>query len=90
MIVQTDPALNDISAFYPFSLMHFFDYYSIDRRWAYPLRALNLFEIAYWFLLVEGIQHYARKDKKYIWIIVSCSYILIFILWLLFYVVVYK
>jgi len=59
MIVQTDPALNDISAFYPFSLMHFFDYYSIDRRWAYPLRALNLFEIAYWFLLVEGIQHYA-------------------------------
>lgn len=90
MMVQTDPTLNDISAFYPFSLMHFFDYYSIDRRWAYPLRALNLFEIAYWFLLVEGIQHYARKDKKYIWIIVSCSYILIFILWLLFYVVVYK
>ncbi len=90
MMVQTDPTLNDISAFYPFSLMHFFDYYSIDRRWAYPLRSLNLFEIAYWFLLVEGIQHYARKDKKYIWIIVSCSYILVFILWLLFYVVVYK
>lgn len=90
MTIQTDPTLNDISAFYPFSLMHFFDYYSLDKRWAYPLRALNLFEIAYWFLLVEGIQHYARKDKKYIWIIVSCSYILIFFLWLLFYVVVYK
>jgi len=90
MLVQTDPTLNDISAFYPFSLMHFFDYYSIDKRWAYPLRALNLFEIAYWFLLVEGIQHYASKDKKYIWIIVSCSYILIFFLWLLFYVIVYK
>jgi hypothetical protein len=90
MGIQTDPTLNDISAFYPFSLMHFFDYYSLDKRWAYPLRALNLFEIAYWFLLVEGIQHYARKDKKYIWIIVSCSYILIFFLWLLFYLVVYK
>lgn len=90
MTIQTDPTLNDISAFYPFSLMHFFDYYSLDKRWAYPLRALNLFEIAYWFLLVEGIQHYARKDKKYIWIIVSCSYILIFFLWLLFYLVVYK
>lgn len=90
MSIQTDPTLNDISAFYPFSLMHFFDYYSLDKRWAYPLRALNLFEIAYWFLLVEGIQHYARKDKKYVWIIVSCSYILIFFLWLLFYLVVYK
>jgi hypothetical protein len=90
MSVQTDPSLNDISAFYPFSLMHFFEYDDLDKRWAYPLRALNLFEIAYWFLLVEGIQHYAQKDKKYIWIIVSCSYILIFVLWLLFYVAVYK
>ena len=50
--------------------MHLFDYYSIDKRWAYPLRALNLFEIVYWFVLVEGIHHYARKDKKYVWIIV--------------------
>jgi hypothetical protein len=90
MTVQTDPSLSDISAFYPFSLMHFFDYYTIDKRWAYPLRALNLFEIAYWVLLVEGIQHYARKDKKYIWIIVSCSYVLIFFLWLVFYLIVYK
>jgi phosphate/sulfate permease len=90
MMVETDPTLNDISAFYPFSLMHFFDYYSIEKRWAYPLRALNLFEVAYWFLLVEGIQHYARKDKKYVWIIVACSYILVFGIWLLFYVIVYK
>jgi hypothetical protein len=90
MFVQSDPTLNDISAFYPLSLMHFFDYYNMDKRWAYPLRALNLFEVAYWFLLVEGIQHYARKDKRYIWIIVSCSYILLFFLWLVFYVIVYK
>jgi hypothetical protein len=90
MFVHSDPTLNDISAFYPLSMMHFFDYYNIDKRWAYPLRALNLFEIAYWFLLVEGIQHYAQKDKRYIWIIVSCSYVLIFFLWRVFYVIVYK
>ena len=70
--------------------MHFFDYYEIDKRWGYPLRALNVFEIAYWFLLVEGIHYFARKDKKYVWIIVACSYVLIFFLWLLFYVIVYK
>lgn len=90
MTVQTDPTLQDISSFYPLSLMNLVDYSAIDKRWAYPLRALNLFEIVYWFLLVEGIQHFARKDKKYIWIIVSCSYILLFTLWLLFYVIVYK
>jgi len=90
MFVFTDPNYHDIRGFYPLSLMHFFDYYTIDKRWAYPLRALNVFEVAYWFLLVEGIHHYARKDKKYVWIIVACSYILIFFLWLLFYVIVYK
>lgn len=90
MVVETDPTLNDISAFYPLSLIHFFDYYSLDKRWGYPLRALNLFEVLYWFALVGGIHHYARKDRKYVWIIVSCSYIFIFILWLLFYVIVYK
>ena len=90
MMVETDPTYNDISGFYPLSLIHFVDFESLDKRWAYPLRALNLFEIAYWFLLVEGIHHYARKDKKYVWIIVACSYILIFFLWLLFYSIVYK
>ena len=90
MMVETDPTYNDIRGFYPLSLIHFVDFESIDKRWAYPLRAMNLFEIAYWFLLVEGIHHYARKDKKYVWIIVACSYILIFFLWLLFYSIVYK
>jgi hypothetical protein len=88
--VETDPTYNDISAFYPFSLIHLVDFDALDKRWAYPLRALNIFEIVYWFLLVEGIHHYARKDKKYVWIIVACSYVLIFFLWLLFYSIVYK
>jgi hypothetical protein len=89
-IIETDPSYWDIGSFYPFSLMHFFDYYAIDKRWAYPLRALNLFEIVYWFALVAGIHHYAKKQKKIVWFIVACSYILIFFLWLWFYVVVYK
>lgn len=90
ILVETDPTYNDISGFYPLSLIHFADIESLDKRWAYPLRALNVFEVVYWFLLVEGVHHYARKEKKYAWIIVACSYILIFFLWLLFYVIVYK
>lgn len=88
--IQTDPDYAEIRSFYPLSLMHFFDYDAIDKRWAYPLRALNLFEVAYWFLLVAGIHHYARKEKRIVWLIVLCSYILLFFLWLWFYVVVYK
>lgn len=90
MLVETDPTYNDISGFYPLSLIHFVDIETLDKRWAYPLRALNVFEIIYWFLLVGGIHHYARKEKRYVWIIVACSYILIFFLWLVFYAIVYK
>jgi hypothetical protein len=87
--VEKDPSYADIGRFYPLSLIHFADYDKMDRRWAYPLRALNLFEIGYVILLVEGINHWARKDKKYVWIIVLCSYVLIFLIWLAFYAAVY-
>lgn len=90
MTIETDPDYYQIRSFYPLSLMHFFDYSSIDKRWAYPLRALNVFEVVYWFLLVSGIHHYARKEKRVVWFIVACSYILLFFLWLGFYVIVYK
>ena len=90
MTIETDPTYHDISAFYPLSLMHFVDYSTLDKRYAYPLRAINVFEVIYWFQLVNGIHFYAQKDKKYVWIIVACSYILIFALWLVFYMIVYK
>lgn len=90
LFVVTDPDYYQIRAFYPLSLVNLFDYHAIDRRWAYPLRALNAFEIVYWFLLVDGIHHYAHKKRKTVWFIVTCSYVLLFFLWLGFYVVVYK
>ena len=90
LFIQTDPNLHDIRAFYPFSLMHFFDYYEIGKQYVYPLKALNLFEVAYWVSLANGIHFYAHKQKKIARIIVLTSYVLIFPLWLLFYIVVYK
>lgn len=90
LFVETDPNYHDIRAFYPLSMIHFFDYTEIDKRWAYPLRALNVFEVVYWFALVHGIHYYAKKEKKMVWYIVAFSYILLFFLWLGFYVIVYK
>ncbi len=90
MFIETDPNLLDIRALYPFSLMSFFDYSQIDPKYAYPLKALNLFEIIYWVLLVSGVHFFSRKEKKQAWIIVLCSYVLIFLMWILFYIVVYK
>ena len=89
LFIERNPAYSDIGKFSPLSLIQFADYENMDKRWAYPLRALNLFEIFYWIVLVEGINHWARKDKKYVWTIVLCSYVLLFFLWLGFYVLVY-
>jgi hypothetical protein len=85
-----DPTYHEIRSFYPFSIIYFVDYDALDKRWAYPLRSLNLFEVIYWFALVEGIHSIARKDRRYVWLIVLCSYVLLFLLWLLFYSSVYK
>jgi hypothetical protein len=70
--------------------MHFFDYLDIDKRYAYPLRAINVFEIFYILILVNGVHFYAKREKAAAWWIVSCSYILLFVLWLIFYMIVYK
>jgi hypothetical protein len=90
MFIDTDPNYYTIRGFYPLSLIQFFDYLTMDKRWAYPLRALNLFEIVYWFALANGVHYFAKKEKRIVWWIVACGYILIFLLWLVFYVIVYK
>lgn len=90
MFIETDPTLAQIKAFYPFSLMNLVDSTTIAKRYAYPLKAISIFEIFYVFVLVNGVHYYAKRDKRAAWWIVSTSYILIFLLWLLFYIIVYK
>jgi hypothetical protein len=90
MFIETDPTLPQIKAFYPFSLMNLVDPTTIAKRYAYPLKAISVFEIFYVLVLVNGVHYYAKRDKKAAWWIVSASYILIFLLWLLFYIIVYK
>jgi hypothetical protein len=93
LFIKTDPTLREVQAFYPLSMMNFFDYTNIDRRFAYPLRALSVFEVFYILVMVRGVNFYAfriHKQNNATWWIVSCSYILIFLLWLVFYMIVYK
>jgi hypothetical protein len=88
--VETDPTYEDIRGFYPLSLMNLFDYAEIDKRYAYPLRALNVFELIYWWFLITGVDFFARKKKDIAALIVVSSYVLMFFFWLWFYTVVYK
>ena len=93
LFIKTDPSLREVQAFYPLSLMNFFDYTAVDKRYAYPLRAISVFEILYILTMVRGVNYYSFKihrQQSATWWIVSSSYILIFLLWLVFYMIVYK
>ena len=89
--VNTDPTYDEVRSFYPLSLMNLFDYEDVENRYEYPLRALNVFEVIYWFFLAAGVHHFfARGQKNMSWPIVFSSYVLFFFLWLWFYTIVYK
>ena len=89
IMVDFQPTIHDIKAFYPLSMMSLFDYNSVPIQWHYPLKALNLFEVGYWFILVEGIHVTAKKKRSYATAIVFASYVLFFFIWLVYYGFVY-
>lgn len=89
-IFQSDPDYQDVVAFYPFSLINFFDYETLNPRWIYPLKALNIFEITYWFGLIAGIYWVSGKSLKIARNIVFSSYVLFFLLWLVYFILAYR
>ena len=90
LLVSTDPDIWEIRAFYPLSLMGFFDYPAVKDALHYPLKALNLFEVAYWGILALGIQYQSKKRMDISIYIVLSFYVLWFFIWLGFYIIVYK
>ena len=66
------------------------DYTQVPDRWMYPLKALNLFELFYWVLLVNGMHVAAGKKRNIATYIILSSYVLFFFIWLAFYLSIYK
>ena len=89
LFIRTDPSYWDVRAFYPFSLMNSVEYEAVSPKWHYPLKSLNIFEMAYWFLLVAGVQVRIRKQYKSAFLIVFSSYVSFFLIWLVYYILVF-
>ena len=90
LLIPGDPNYNDFLAFYPLSLLNWFNYEHIPKRLHYPLKSINLFELGYWILLVLGVFFLSRKKLKNAIYIVLSSYLLLFQLWLIFYSLVFR
>ncbi len=90
LFVETDPIFAQVRAFYPLSLMNFFNFENVADKWHYPLKSLNLFEIVYWLFIIAGIYVKSQKLYRQSVIIGIFGYILPFAFWLWYYTVVYK
>lgn len=90
MVFNTDPTYHEIGAFYPLSIMNLVDFESLPKRWHYPMKALNFFELVYWGSLIWGVFVISGKKFRNSVLIVLSSYVFWFFLWLGFYVTVYK
>ena len=89
-LIDTDPSYKEVVSFYPLSLANFLDLEEVSKAYAYPLKALNIFEIVYWFILTLGLRSYSHMNQRIAWKIILSSYIVLFLSWLLFYIAVYR
>lgn len=90
ILIDREPDIQEIISFYPLSLMNLFDQASVADNLQYPLKALNLFEILYWFVLIEAIHVTIKKKWAYAAAIVFTTYVPGFLFWLFYYTQVYK
>jgi hypothetical protein len=56
--------LDDMSFFYPLSLINLFRISEVNKLWVYPLQAVNIFQAAYILLLSYGLNKAGKIEKS--------------------------
>lgn len=72
--IKTDYTLMDLQQYYPLSYINFLDLEKIQPWLVYPLQTINLFEIAYFFVLVYALWKLLKNNYVKSFEIVSVSY----------------
>ena len=74
--------LNDLSFFYPLSLINFFNRSEVAKIWIYPMQSINVFHFIYIMLISIGLNKIYLVEKSDSDKIVLLSYIPALVLWL--------
>lgn len=77
-----DFTIKDIENFHPISYTNLLDINKIDPWLIYPLQTINLFEIAYFFVLVYGLHKLLKNKYMKSFEIVAVSYGTGLVIWL--------
>ncbi len=90
MTLPESVTYQEIRNFYPFSLLSILGSEGMDKQNLYPLQAINLFEIIYIALLILVFHTVSRRNLKQSTKVVISTYVPLFLLWLFFYITVYR
>jgi hypothetical protein len=74
--------LNDLSFFYPISLINLFKKGEVSRLWIYPLQTVNIFHLFYILSISFGLNRVCLLEKPESDKIVLSSYIPALVLWI--------
>lgn len=74
--------LNDISIFYPLSLINLFRISEVNHLWIFPLQSVNLFQAAYILTLAYGLNKAGNIGKSESEKVVIRSYMPAFLFWI--------
>jgi hypothetical protein len=81
-LIKTDFTLEDLQQFYPLSYTNYLDLKNIEPWLVYPLQTINLFEIAYFLVLVYGLHKLLKNKYSKSFEIVAVSYGSGLVIWL--------
>ena len=81
-IFKQDYNFENLQYFYPLSALNIIGYQGLDAWFIYPLQVLNLFEIAYWFILAYLIGKEINSTTEKGFSIVASSYGLGLLIWI--------
>ena len=73
--------LDDVSFFYPLSLINLFKISEVSKLWIFPLQSINLFQAAYILMLSYGLNKAGKIEKSESEKVVIYSYLPAFMFW---------
>lgn len=76
--------LDEMSFFYPLSLINLFGQNEVAKYWIYPLQSVNLFQVAYILMLAMGLAKVSSVNREKADIIVLLTYGSALLLWIAF------
>lgn len=78
---ETNYNLEDLQYFYPLSALNIIGYEGLQPWFIYPLQVINLFELAYWFILAYLIGKELNENTNKGFSIVASSYGISLLIW---------